>query len=113
MKVAVVGSRDLIIKDLSVYMPCGTTEIISGGARGIDTCAREYAVKHGLKLTEFLPEYEKYGREAPLVRDRLIVDAADVVVAIWDGKSRGTMYTVDYAAKVGKDVRVSITESDL
>lgn len=57
MKVAIIGSRNLIVKDLKKYLPEDTTEIVSGGARGIDTCAREYAHRNGLELTEFLPEY--------------------------------------------------------
>ena len=104
MKVAVVGSRSLHVEDFEAYLPDGTDEIISGGARGIDSCAREYAKRRGLKLTEYLPDYEKYGKSAPLVRNRLIVDAADLTVAIWDGKSRVTRYTVGYARVKGKKV---------
>ena len=69
MKIAVIGSRGLKVNDLEKYLPKDVTEIVSGGARGIDKCAREYAVANGLKLTEFLPEYEKYGRVAPLRRN--------------------------------------------
>ncbi len=43
MKVAVVGSRGLRVEHLEEYLPKETTEIISGGARGVDTSAREYA----------------------------------------------------------------------
>ena len=64
MKVAVIGSRNLTIEDLGQYLPEETTEIVSGGAKGVDTCAREYALANGLKLTEFLPEYNRYGRGA-------------------------------------------------
>jgi len=106
MKVAVVGSRGLVVEDLGAYLPEETDEIISGGARGIDTCAREYAERHGMKITEFLPEYRKYGRCAPLMRDRLIVDEADMIIAIWDGKSGGTGYTIDYARRTGKNVKI-------
>ena len=56
MKVAVIGSRGLSVTDLGRYLPENTTEIVSGGARGVDTSAREYALSHGIKLTEFLPE---------------------------------------------------------
>ena len=55
MKVAVIGSRGLRVNDLGKYLPDEVTEIISGGARGVDTSAREYAMEHGLKLTEYLP----------------------------------------------------------
>lgn len=80
MKVAVVGSRGLIVKNLGDYLPKNTTEIISGGARGVDTCAKEYAVANGIKLTEFLPEYQKYGRGAPLKRNITIIKKADLVL---------------------------------
>lgn len=107
MKLAVIGSRGLTVDDLSPYIPADTDEIISGGAKGIDTCAREYARKAGLRLTEFQPEYERYGRyAAPLKRNEKIVEAADRVLAFWDGASRGTRYTVDYAKKLGKPVEI-------
>ena len=65
MKVAVIGSRNLGVIGLENFLPENVTEIVSGGARGVDTCAREYAQAHGIKLTEFLPDYERYGRGAP------------------------------------------------
>lgn len=108
MKVAVIGSRGLRVDNLEKYLPKETTEIVSGGARGIDTRAREYAVKNKIKLTEFLPEYEKYGRSAPIKRNLLIIDYADYVLAFWDGKSHGTKYVIDNCKKKNKRVRVLI-----
>lgn len=99
MKVAVIGSRGLEVKNLEKYLPEQTSEIVSGGARGIDTAARNYALKNKIKLTEFLPEYEKYGRAAPLKRNDLIIDYADIIIAFWDGKSRGTKYVMDRCKK--------------
>lgn len=110
MKVAVIGSRGLTVKNLEKYLPPETTEIISGGARGIDACAREYAISHGIKLTEFLPEYEKYGKTAPLKRNITIIEAADIVLAFWDGKSHGTKFVIEKCREVGKTVRVEIAE---
>ena len=95
MKVAVIGSRSLTVQNLGEYLPQDVTEIVSGGAKGIDTCAREYAVSNGIKLTEFLPEYEKYGRSAPLKRNITIIENADLVLAFWDGVSRGTKCVID------------------
>ncbi|MDE7362880.1 MAG: DNA-protecting protein DprA [Oscillospiraceae bacterium] len=108
MKVAVIGSRGLIVNDLGKYLPESTTEIISGGARGIDTCAREYALAHDIKLTEFLPEYEKYGRSAPLKRNITIIENADIVLAFWDGVSRGTKFVIDNCERMGVSVKVYI-----
>lgn len=65
MRVAVIGSRGLLVEDLEKYLPDDTTGIISGGAKGVDASAQEYALRHGLKLTEYLPEYSRYGRGHP------------------------------------------------
>ena len=99
VKVAVIGSRGLQVDHLEDYLPEGVTEIVSGGARGVDACARNYALRHGLKLTEFLPEYGKYGRGAPLRRNIAIIEYADLVLAFWDGESRGTKYVIDNCNK--------------
>ena len=87
MKVAVIGSRNLTIsaEALRMHLPLETTEIVSGGAKGVDTSAREYALANSIKLTEFLPEYDKYGRSAPLKRNITIIEYADMVLAFWDG----------------------------
>ena len=99
MRVAVIGSRGLQVNDLGKYLPDEVTEIISGGARGVDTSAREYAMEHGLKLTEYLPEYDKYGRGAPLKRNITIIENADLVLAFWDGSSRGTKFVIENCKK--------------
>ena len=106
MKVAVIGSRGLQVNQLEDYLPEDTTEIVSGGARGIDTCARNYAQSHDLKLTEFLPEYDKYGRGAPLRRNITIIEYSDLVLAFWDGRSRGTKYVIDNCKKQNTPVVV-------
>nr|WP_122013153.1 hypothetical protein [Maliibacterium massiliense] len=95
MKVAVVGSRTRYVPDLTPYLPRDTTEIVTGGANGIDRCADAYARAHGLKCTIFYPAYQRYGRTAPLHRNLEIIAYADVVVALWDGKSRGTHFVIE------------------
>ena len=110
MRIAVVGSRSFRVDDLGPYLPEGTSEIISGGARGVDSSAREYALAQGIRLREFLPEYGRYGRGAPLRRNITIIENADLVLAFWDGKSRGTKYVIDQCGKRGIPIRV-ITNS--
>ena len=50
MRVAVIGSRGLSVPNLEDYLPPETSEIVSGGARGVDTSAREYALSKGMEL---------------------------------------------------------------
>lgn len=106
MKIAVVGSRNLKVKNLEKYLPKETDEIISGGAKGIDTCAREYALLNGIKLTEFLPDYNKFGKKAPLERNLQIIDYADEIIAFWDKKSTGTRFVIANCRKRGKKIKV-------
>ena len=108
MKTAIIGSRSITDVNLENYIPKETDEIISGGAVGVDTLAREYAKLHGLRLTEFLPEYERYGRAAPLVRNVEIIKAADIVLAFWDGKSHGTKYVIDKCRRLGVKVKIIV-----
>ncbi len=105
MKVAVVGSRSIIISDISLHIG-EADEIISGGAVGVDACAEKYALDKGIKLTVFRPQYELYGRAAPIVRNRQIVDCADKVIAFWDGHSKGTLSVIKYAESIGKECLV-------
>ena len=90
MKIAIVGSRSIFAIDIGIHISDGD-EIVSGGAVGVDLCAAEYANKNGVKLTVFLPQYDLYGRAAPIVRNKKIVDYSDKILAFWDGKSRGTL----------------------
>lgn len=106
MKIAIVGSREPgninFAKELEkrINIQSGDT-IISGGAKGIDSLAAEYATAHGLALVEIRPNYAKNGRGTTFIRNREIVDNADMVVAFWNGTSKGTKYTIDYANKKG------------
>ena len=99
MRVAVVGSRTLEVKNLEEYLPDDTTEIISGGAKGVDASVRRYALQHGIKFKEVLPEYERYGRGAPIKRNDIIISMADMVLVFWDGKSRGSGYVIEKCRK--------------
>ena len=108
MKVAIIGSRGICVDDLEKYVRKDCTEIVSGGAKGVDTSAANYAREHGLKLTEFLPEYARYGRGAPLKRNLQIIEYADEVLAFWDGASRGTKHVIDQCKRLGKKVTVHI-----
>lgn len=108
MKVAIVGSRNLTNIALDRYINDEADEIVSGGAVGADLCAAEYAKSKGLRLTEFLPQYERYGRAAPIVRNKQIVDYADEIIVFWNGSSRGTLSVINYAQKTGKPLKVIV-----
>lgn len=103
IKVAVVGSRSLTIEAIEKYIPMQATEVISGGAKGVDMCARKFAKENGIKLKEFLPDYKRYGKGAPLKRNLQIIHYADIIIVFWDGKSKGTKFVIDNAKKLKKE----------
>ena len=104
MKLLIAGSRDITDFDLSPYISSDVGTVISGGAGGIDSLAEQYADLHRLSKYILRPRYDLYGRAAPLKRNRQMVDMADYVLVIWDGRSKGTKYTLDYAKKANKQV---------
>lgn len=110
MKIAVVGSRSITAVDIASYV-LDADEIVSGRAVGVDSCAAEYAKANGIKLTEFLPQYERYGRAAPIVRNKEIVDYADKIIAFWNGSSKGTLSVIEYAKKTGKTCEIILCKS--
>ena len=109
MKIAIIGSRKIKNPDIEKFVSAND-EIVSGGAVGVDSAAAKFARRRGLKLTELLPQYEKYGRGAPIIRNREIVDYAEKVVAFWDGRSRGTLSVIEYAQKTGKPCEIVLCE---
>ena len=111
MKLLIVGSRTIKNFDLNGHVPAETDLIISGGAKGGDTLAEKYADEHGIDKLIIAPDYSNFGHYAPLKRNKEMVDLADAVLAIWDGRSRGTMHTIDYARSIGKTVLTVLYES--
>lgn len=107
MRVAIIGSRELTVdirQAILDHLPPSTSEIVSGGAKGVDAIAKEIAGQLGIPFTEFLPDYQTYGKRAPLVRNDRIVDYADMVLSFWDGQSRGTQYVIGECLKRGKRI---------
>ena len=82
------------------------TEVITGGARGIDTIAFQTAESVGIRNLQFLPDQKKFpGKlisKAYQERNKLIVDRCDILLAVWDGQSHGTKNTLAYARKINK-----------
>ena len=114
MKIAIIGSRNIEHDGLQKkaydmlcrYIPANCTEVVSGGAMGIDRLAEIYARENHLRTKIFLPDYDKYGRRAPLVRNHQIISYAQYVIAFWDGSSHGTMYTIAACIKEGVHVKI-------
>ncbi len=104
-RVAIIGSRGYPypsdVEEFVNGLPPNAV-VISGGARGVDTIAAQRARARGLEVVEYLAQWDKYGRGAGYRRNHQIVDDAALVVAFWDGRSKGTAHTMGLARDQGK-----------
>jgi len=67
---------------------------VSGGGKDADSFARKYAKENAIEIIEFIPDWDKLGKSAGFIRNQDIVDKSDLLVAFWDGKSKGTLHSM-------------------
>lgn len=113
MKIIIAGSRNLVDKKKIIpIIANGLSEIcssegiskqdielVSGGARGIDTIAQEFAQMYNIKFTLFVANWEYFGKRAGYIRNEKMAKYADALIAIWDGQSKGTKHMINLAKK--------------
>lgn len=116
MNLAIVGCRDyddetFIYESIDKFLKENSVvknelAIVSGGARGVDTIAEEYADKNNIQKIIFPAEWSTYGKQAGFIRNYKIVDHADHVLAFWNGVSKGTNHTIELAKHKGIPINV-------
>ena len=109
-RVAIVGSRSIEVDNLSQYVPKCITMIVSGGAKGVDSQAEKFAKDNNIPFVKFKPHYEKYGKVAPIVRNKFIVEISNYVIIFWDGKSKGTLSVIKHAIKTHTDFEIHLID---
>jgi hypothetical protein len=116
MKTIIAGSRG--IEDIAVVAAAveasgfrdRITEVVSGAARGVDRLGEQWAASVGIPVKSCPADWKRQGRGAGLVRNREMADYADALIAIWDGKSRGTRNMIELAEARGLKVFVHVVE---
>lgn len=105
MRTIIAGSRTLndyrIVAQAMSEFAEEVTEVVSGCASGVDQLGEQWAKNHPVRLARFPADWEKYGKSAGPIRNRQMAEYADALVAIWDGKSRGTKNMIEEAKKRG------------
>lgn len=108
MKTLIAGSRSitdylLVLKAMELARSMGIipTEVVSGGALGVDSLGEQWARDNDIEVLRFQAQWHRYGKQAGMIRNQQMVDYADAAVIIWDGISRGTKRTVEMCQSKG------------
>jgi hypothetical protein len=114
MKMIVAGGRDVpakraieLVDEGFAWFPdrARVVEVVHGGASGIDSAAGWYFATHK-RVTVFEAEWDVHGKAAGPIRNKEMADYADALLAIWDGKSKGTKNMIETAEKAGLEVYI-------
>lgn len=105
MKVIIAGSRSIkrydLVKRIIENSPFEITTVISGHAQGVDKDGERWANENNIPLEIYEAEWTKYGRRAGVIRNLLMAEKADALIAIWDAESKGTAHMINAARQKG------------
>jgi len=112
MKIIIAGSRNFNDYNLlksscdNLLTQFTNIEIVSGTARGADKLGEKYARERGYDIKEFPANWDKHGKSAGYIRNDEMAQYADMLIAFWDGTSKGTKHMIDLANKRGIKVEI-------
>jgi hypothetical protein len=89
---------------LKVYRDAPITEIVCGGAQGVDSEGQHWASHMSVPVKMFFPDWNTHGKAAGPIRNRQMAEYGDVLLLIWDGQSRGSLSMKNEMEKLGKPV---------
>jgi hypothetical protein len=105
MKLIIAGSRTLNVEwefidglaqnHWNIFPEFWPTEVVCGGAKGIDEVGRGWAEYLKIPVKMFPADWDKYGKSAGYRRNEEMANYADALLAIWDGESSGTYHMIN------------------
>ena len=113
MRVIIAGPRDYYNRETVAAAiksaPFTITEVVSGGARGVDKMGEVYADACKIPLKQFIADWVQFGKPAGPIRNAEMADYADALIAVWDAKSTGTRNMIENMNRRGKPVHLFLT----
>lgn len=110
MKVIIAGSRSILDSETILVAAAMSNfridEVVSGGASGVDKLGEDFAVENDIVLKRFPADWVKYGKGAGYRRNAEMAEYADALIAVWDGKSKGTLHMINCMKGLNKPVFV-------
>ena len=114
MRIVISGSRHFTNEQWIEGVLCGYLAVgdlvITGGCRGVDKIAHDFAGRVFCNTEVMEADWDKHGRSAGPIRNAEMVKDADMLIAFWDGKSRGTKSAIDEARKHNVETHIYYPE---
>ena len=117
MRVIIAGGRDFTninvmaetlnnLQDVDHVIEIEKLTLICGMARGADLTAYKLFREVGLPVKAYPADWDQHGKQAGYIRNTQMAGVADMLIAFWDGESRGTAHMIDTARKHNLNVLV-------
>lgn len=112
MRVIIAGGRDFDDYDIAkkkldfLLKDVKDITIVSGGAKGADSIGEQYAINNKLSLIQCKANWNKFGKSAGYIRNKEMAEISHALIAIWDGKSKGTKHMIDIAKKYNLKIKI-------
>lgn len=119
MNLLIAGSRSFKNLELVISLIDSVASIeedvviITGGAVGVDDTAKTYAEENNIQTETFYPDWDRFGKKAGILRNEEMVKHSDKIVVFWNGTSRGSKSTIDFALKYRKDIQVIFDDESI
>lgn len=113
MKVIIAGSRGInsydVVDNAIRQSGFNITEIVHGNCvNSPDMIGDLWARVHDVPIKKFPANWNEYGKSAGLIRNKEMAQYADALIAVWNGKSKGTKHMIDYAKQNGLEVYIDM-----
>lgn len=100
-------AKDFIKENLNdVLLNKNSVIILSGDCKGADALGERFALENNLQIEKYPARWDLYGRAAGPKRNKTMVDNCDRIICFWNGSSKGTQSTINYAKNANKDIRI-------
>ena len=110
MRTIIAGSRSItdyaVVEEAVAASGFRPSVVLSGAARGVDTLAFDWGWEQGVPVESYPADWKKLGKHAGAIRNQIMAERADALIAVWDGRSRGTADMIAKAKRRGLKVYV-------
>ena len=110
MRVGIIGSENLNVS-VDRFIPPFASYILTIDGDGINKNIEKYAREHNLPVNVFKPDFQKFGQNAPIIRNKHLSVQAEMLIVVWDGNSNILKTTIEYAKNIRKPIKVFLIKN--